>query len=180
MTGFFSGAGGSCKGRSGLDRVWSGRAARHPILATAAAAFLLSVAADAASAACNQTITIAQTQPLSYGNIAPASGGGTVTVSSAGIASAPFGFALSGGSAAGQFRVTGSNNCVVSISFVAGSLIGPGPAMQIRNFTTDAGASPTLHPPGGLLDFDVGGDLVVNANQPGGTYIGSYTVTVIY
>jgi hypothetical protein len=67
----------------------------------------------------------------------------------------------------------------VAISFVAGSLIGPGASMQVRNFTTDAGANPVLTN-AGTLDFDVGGDLVVNANQVGGSYSGSYTVTVIY
>jgi hypothetical protein len=145
-----------------------------------ATVLLLGAAAVPAWAACNQTITVAQTQPMNYGTIAAASGGGTVTISTAGIVSAPGGFALSGAKAAGKFHVTGSNNCGVSISFVAGSLTGPGTAMQIGNFTTDAGATPTLHPPAGQLDFDVGADLVVNPNQVGGTYNGTYTVTVIY
>jgi hypothetical protein len=62
-----------------------------------------------------------------------------------------------------------------------GSLLGPGAAMQIRNFTTDAGANPMLLPPRpSHLDFSVGADLLVNAGQAGGNYSGVYTVTVIY
>jgi hypothetical protein len=52
--------------------------------------------------------------------------------------------------------------------------------MQIRNFITNAGPNPTLTPAGGALDFNVGADLIVNASQIGGSYSGSYTVTVIY
>ena len=149
------------------------------MLGAAAVALLLGMATGSASAICNKPITVSQTQQMSYGNIAPKMGGGTVTISSAGIVSAPGGFAVSGGSAPGKFHVTGKKNCAVSISFIAGSLFGPGAAMQIGNFTTDAGANPTLNNVG-TLDFDVGGDLVVNANQAGGPYSGSYTVTVIY
>jgi len=156
----------------------SGRLATF--VAAGAAGLLLCAMADSASAApCNKPITVTQTGQMSYGNIAPALGGGTVTLSSAGIASAPAGFALTGGAAAGKFHVTGRRNCAVAISFVAGSLFGPGASMQVRNFTTDAGANPILSS-AGTLDFDVGGDLVVNANQVGGSYSGSYTVTVIY
>lgn len=149
------------------------------VLRMAGAAALVLAAAGPVAAACTKAITVSQTQPMSYGNIAPKVSGGTVTISSTGIVSAPGGFAVSGGSAAGKFHVTGKKNCAVSISFTAGSLFGPGTAMQIRNFTTDAGANPTLNN-AGTLDFDVGGDLVVNANQAGGPYSGSYTVTVIY
>ena len=134
-----------------------------------------------ALAACRRPITVAETQQMSFGTIAAASGGGTVTVSSAGITSAPGGFALSGAAAAGKFHVTGSRNCAVIITFVAGSLLGPGAAMQIRNFTTNAGANPTLGPTRpGSLDFSVGADLAVNPAQLGGNYNGTYTVTVIY
>jgi len=52
--------------------------------------------------------------------------------------------------------------------------------MQIQNFTTNAGSTPILNPAGGVLDFNVGADLIVNASQLGGSYSGTYTVTVIY
>ena len=148
--------------------------------AGATLAVLLGTSSPPALAACNKAITVAETQQMNYGTIAVTSGGGTVTMAAAGTVTAPGGFTLSGLTAAGSFHVTGTNNCAVTISFVAGSLTGPGTAMQIQNFTTNAGASPTLNPAGGQLNFNVGADLVVNAGQAGGSYSGAYTVTVIY
>ncbi len=90
-------------------------------------AVLLAASSPPALAACNKTITVAETQQMDYGTIAVTSGGGTVTM-----------------------------------------------------VTTNAGANPTLNPAGGVLDFNVGADLVVNAGQAAGSYSGAYTVTVIY
>jgi len=144
-------------------------------------AVLLGASSPAALAACNKAITVTETQQMNYGTIAVTSGAGTVTIAPNGTVTAPGGFTVSGLTAAGKFHVTGSRNCAVVISFVAGSLLGPGAAMQIRNFTTDAGMNPTLLPPRpSHLDFSVGADLVVNAGQAGGSYSGTYTVTVIY
>jgi Mat/Ecp fimbriae major subunit len=143
-------------------------------------AVLLGASSPAALAACNKAITVTEMQQMNYGTIAVTSGGGTVTMAANGTVSAPGGFTVTGITAPGTFQVTGTNNCVVTISFVAGSLTGPGTAMQIQNFTTNAGASPTLNPAGGVLTFNVGADLVVNSGQLGGSYSGAYTVTVIY
>jgi hypothetical protein len=150
---------------------------------------LLGLASPPAWAAggCDETsnpITISQTQAISYGTIAVTNGGGTVTISPSGTVSAPGGYTVSGATSAGKFHVTGKQNCAVIISFLAGSLTGPGTAMAIGNFTNNAGASPSLNIAGagslGSLDFSVGGDLTVNSNQVGGSYSGTYTVTVIY
>jgi hypothetical protein len=156
----------------------------------AAALFaLLGIASPPAWAAggCDETsnpITISQTQSISYGTIAVTNGGGTVTISPSGTVSAPGGYTVSGITSAGKFHVTGKQNCSVSISFLAGSLTGPGTAMAIGNFTNNAGASPSLNIVGagtlGSLDFAVGADLTVNSNQAGGSYSGTYSVTVIY
>lgn len=144
------------------------------------AGLLVGAGSSSAWASCNQAITVTEKQQLNYGTIAVTSGGGTVTMAANGTVSAPSGFTLSGITNPGSFHVTGTNGCSVSISFVAGSLTGPGAAMQIWNFTTNAGPNPTLAPPAGQLDFNVGADLIVNAGQPGGSYSGTYTVTVIY
>jgi Mat/Ecp fimbriae major subunit len=150
------------------------------IRAVGAAVLVLCGAAIPASAACNKAITVAETQQINYGTIVVTTGGGTVTMAANGTVSLPGGFAQMGLPTAGSFHVAGTNNCAVTISFVAGSLTGPGATMQIQNFTTNAGATPTLNPAGGALDFSVGADLVVNAGQAGGSYSGTYTVTVIY
>jgi Mat/Ecp fimbriae major subunit len=144
------------------------------------AALLLGLAIRPAWAACNKPITVSETLQMNYGTIAVTNGGGTVTMNSNGTVSPPPGFTVSGITNAGRFLVTGTNGCSVTISFVAGALAGPGTAMQINNFTTDAGANPTLAPPAGQLTFNVGADLIVNAAQKGGNYSGTYTVTVIY
>ena len=168
--------GGRCPRRqASRDRVGT-----LAILAAATIALLLGAGMVPASAACNKAITVAETQQMNFGTIAVTSGGGTVTINTAGTVTAPIGFTPSGVTNAGSFHVTGTNGCNVTISFVAGSLTGPGTAMQIQNFTTDAGTTPVLTPAGGALNFNVGADLVVNAAQAGGSYSGTYTVTVIY
>lgn len=140
----------------------------------------------ARAANCDETsnpITISETQPISYGRVAVTSGGGTVTISTTGGVTAPSGYTVTGAIAAGKFHVTGKQNCAILISFLAGSLTGPGTAIAIGNFTNDAGANPALtHQAGslGFLDFSVGADLTVNPNQAGGSYSGTYSVTVIY
>jgi len=136
--------------------------------------------ATPAFGACNKAITVGETQQMNYGTIVVPSSAGTVTLTANGTLNLPGGFSSLGVPSVGTFHVTGTNNCSVTISFVAGSLVGPGAPMQILNFTTNAGANPILSPAGGALDFNVGADLVVNAGQTGGSYSGTYTVTVIY
>ena len=144
----------------------------------AGAVVVILAAAGPVAAACTKAITVTETRQMDYGTLFVTNGGGTATIAANGAVRVPAGFVSSGVTAAGAFKVTGSKNCAVLISFVAGTLLGPGAAMPIRNFTTDAGATPTLR--GGTLTFDVGADLVVNAGQAGGNYSGPYTVTVIY
>jgi Domain of unknown function (DUF4402) len=147
----------------------------------AMAALMALAGASPALAACNKAIAITQAAAMSFGTIG-ATGSGRVTVSPGGIVTAPSGYFLASTPAtpaAGQFNVTGTNNCSVVISFTPGSLTGPGPAMTITNFTTNAGANPKLSG-GGRLTFSVGADLVVNSGQPGGSYSGTYSVTVVY
>jgi hypothetical protein len=151
--------------------------------AVGAAALLLGGAsAPAWAARCDQAkdpISLSETQPMDYGTIALTSGGGTVTLAANGAISATGGLVLSGVPLSGKFKVTGGKSgCSVSISFVAGSLVGPG-TMAINNFTTNAGANPTLDGTG-VLNFAVGADLAVNAGQLGGSYSGTYSVTVVY
>jgi hypothetical protein len=145
----------------------------------AAAMATLAVAAPA-FAACNKTITVAEQVQMAFGTIAPASAGGNVTLAPTGGESAGFGFVLLGGSTPATFKVTGTNNCAVNISFAAGSLLGPGAPMTVNNFTTNAGPNPTLDPAGGQLSFSVGATLVVNSGQGAGPYAGSYSITVTY
>ena len=149
----------------------------------AALATLVGAGSQAWAARCdnqNNPVTIAETQQMNYGTIAVTSGGGTVTIAASGTISAPGGFTVSGVTSPGKFHVIGKQDCAVSISFLVGSLMGPGTAMTIQNFTTNAGANPTLDHSNGILDFTVGADLLVNSSQLGGSYAGTYSVMVIY
>jgi hypothetical protein len=173
----------STRSLSGRDGGWAARGTSSVLGQALLVGTMLSVVGavgEPAWAACNKPITVAETQQMNYGTIAVTTGGGTVTLAANGTLSVPSGFSSMGLPSVGSFHVTGTNNCGVTISFVAGSLAGPGTAMQIQNFTTNAGATPTLAPPAGQLDFNVGADLVVNAGQAAGSYSGTYTVTVIY
>lgn len=158
------------------------RAAKRAMLAATTLMMLLGAESQAWAARCDETkdpITISETQQIAYGTIAVPSSGGTVTISATGTVSAPGGFTVSGITSAGQFRVTGKQGCAVTLSFLQGSLTGPGAAMTINNFTNSAGATPTLDSTG-TLNFNVGADLLVNSSQVGGSYSGTYSVTVIY
>ena len=155
---------------------------RSWLLWLAASVAILFCAAAPAMAACSHAITLTENTAMSFGTIGVVAGGGTVTLNTAGSRTAPAGFFLSGTTAAGQFTASatsGAKNCAVVISFTAGSLTGPGTAMTINNFTNNAGASPTLDGSGNL-SFKAGADLIIGANQKGGSYSGTYTVTVIY
>ena len=164
-----------CNGASGIARV-----SRCTLLSGGIIAVLLGGWSVPTLAACNKPITVAETQQMNYGTIYVTSGGGTVKMAANGTVTAPGGFVLSGLPAAGTFNVNGTNGCTVTISFTPGSLTGPGTAMTITNFTTNAGPTPVLAPAGGQLTFSVGADLLINAAQAGGNCSGTYTVTVIY
>jgi hypothetical protein len=149
---------------------------RLPILGAAAMVALTAPA----FATCNKAIVISEQVPMKFGTIAPASAGGNVTLAPTGGETAGLGFVLLGGSSQATFKVTGTNNCAVNISFAAGSLLGLGQAMTVTNFTTNAGPNPTLGPAGGRLTFSVGATLVVNPAQAAGPYSGTYSITVTY
>jgi len=152
------------------------------LLGAVGCVLLLAGWAGSALAACTHAITLTETQQINFAKIGPIPAGGTVTMSSAGTLTATSGFFLTGTPAVGSFTASGTTaakNCAVVISFTAGKLTGPGTAMTISNFTDNAGASPKFNA-SGTLTFNVGAELTVNHNQAGGTYAGTYTVTVVY
>lgn len=132
-----------------------------------------------ASASIQQAISIVENTQMDFGTVAVDGSGGTVTIATTGAVSGPAGYTFSGSPAAGAFTASGDATTAVTISFTAGSLTGPGTAMNLNNFAHDAGGTPTTDGTGDLT-FNVGGDLVVNATQASGAYSGTYTVTVNY
>lgn len=81
-----------------------------------------------------------------------------------------------------QFVAAGLANIIAIISVSNSTTInrvGGGASMAVADIATNRAAI-TLLPPGGVLDINVGGRLVVGANQMPGDYAGTFTLTVIY
>lgn len=132
------------------------------------------------------TPSISQVQALSFGSFAPQAAAGTVTVSPAGVRSGSNVALLSADAGyAAQFLITGRKNASYTVSLPANgsaTLRASGkPAM-----TLDFVSSPANTPSAGLLDkngmqtLNIGATLHVGANQPAGTYSGTFNVTVDY
>lgn len=129
---------------------------------------------------------------LDFGSVIPSNTVGTVTISTTGVRTATGGVIVTGtGHQAARFAGMGSQNQRVRIRItpIAISLTGPGPAMTVDNFVI--GTNPTLlqvggspnyriQPANGVFWFTVGARLNVGANQPAGTYSGTFSATLDY
>jgi hypothetical protein len=129
------------------------------------------------------TLEASSTQALSFGKFA-AGAGGTLTISPAGGRSATGGVVLvSGGSSAAQFAVTGEPNLTYAISLPANGTVvlvnGGGQQMAVNGFASTP-TSGQLSPVGGTQTISVGATLSVGANQPTGSYSGSFNVSLDY
>ncbi len=133
-----------------------------------------------ASATIQQAIALTEDTAMDFATIVADPTGDTVTLTAAGAVSSTGASTFTGTPAAGAFSATGTPSAAVTISFSAGdTLTGPGAAMGLGTFTTDAGGSPAFDGSGDL-SFNVGANLTVNAGQVGGAYAGTYTLTVDY
>ena len=126
-----------------------------------------------------QLISITEDAPMSYGRVLTDGQADVITISPEGEVSSTNGTSIEGAVSAAEFNVAGSPQAAVSISFQDGQLSGSGEDMSISNFTHDAGTT-TLFDDQGVLNFNVGADLAINAGQGFGDYSGSYTVNVDY
>lgn len=140
-------------------------------------------AADAtanASAEIQQAIVITENTAMDFATIVADPAGDTVTLTPIGGISSTGASTFSGTPAAGDFSVTGTPSAAVTISYSAGdTLTGPGAAMPLGTFVHNAGGSPAFSGAGALA-FNVGANLTVGAAQTGGSYTGTYTLTVDY
>jgi hypothetical protein len=125
-------------------------------------------------------ILISEAAPVNFATITNDPAGDTITLSPEGVISATGASTFSGTPSAATFTITGSPSAGVSISFSTGDTItGPGAAMPLGNFTTNAGGSPGFDGSGDL-SFNVGASLTINPAQVAGSYAGTYTLTVEY
>ena len=106
----------------------------------------------------------------------------TIGISRAGAFSCPSAnVTCSGATKTAQYNVSGSNRQVVHITAPNVTLVNQSDATKTLTLVVDNPGSVTLTnsgPPG--LDFSLGGSITVNSNTAGGTYSGTFNVTVDY
>jgi hypothetical protein len=162
--------------------------------ATAAGALMLPAAALGAPVAAIRSATGAATvlKPLSivkkadldFGELAVTTAGTAVVDPISGAVTTTGTIVPVGTSAhPATFTATGSKNSVVNIRIPSAAVtltrVGGGGTMTVSNWTLD-GKTNRKFPLNSAFDFNVGGTLNVGANQPDGTYAGTFTVTVQY
>lgn len=106
----------------------------------------------------------------------------TIGISRAGAFSCPSAnVTCSGATKTAQYNVSGSNREVVHITAPNVTLVNQSDATKTLTLVVDNPGSVTLTnsgPPG--LNFSLGGSITVNSNTVGGTYSGTFNVTVDY
>lgn len=138
-----------------------------------------------ASANVMTPLSVAETTPMSFGDVAgDASIGTTVVLSASDTTSAGTGTPYVGGTpTSGAFTVTGAANATYILTMPASvTLNGPGGAtMLVNNFTySTGGAGARTLTAAGTESFKVGATLNINAGQLAGAYTGIYLVQVNY
>lgn len=134
-----------------------------------------------ASAVIREQITVTQTRPLDFGIITVDPGGASVRIQNNSNMVLINGTAtFSGTSTSAQFRATGDPNAAITTSFSSGNILsGSGNDIPLVGLARNGGNSPSFDG-SGIFDFTVRGRLNIGANQTGGSYAGTYTVTVNY
>lgn len=149
-------------------------------------AALLALVPAAREASGQSAIVLSNTRGLEFGRFAAGSGG-AVTITAAGGARTSSGAVLLMSSpTAGQasFNVTktfGTSSQAVAITLPLDNTVtlsGPGGQMAVNNFAASP-PSIIVVPEGGMT-LSIGATLVVPNRQPGGSYAGTFNVTVNY
>lgn len=124
-------------------------------------------------------------QDLDLGSIVLGPGtwsGATVSISRTGVFTCSnANVTCSGTTKVAQYNVSGSNNNVVHITAPNVTLINQSDASQRLTLIVDNPGTATLTnsgPPG--INFSLGGSISVNSSTIGGTYSGTFNVTVDY
>lgn len=137
-------------------------------------------------------LTFFKVDDLYFGTVLPGTTAGTVTVSPSNVRTKTGSPTLFGTDfQRAKFAGYGSNGQIVEISLGANQIFitGPGAPMRVYNFVI--GSTPTailstnpqrfrINSATGIFDFTVGATLDVGANQVGGNYSGTWTITLNY
>lgn len=152
--------------------------------ATAAAAPVAATKNATGTAAILKSLSIIKKADLDFGELVVTTAGTAVLDPVSGAVTTT-GTIIPVGTAghAATFTATGSKNSVVNIrvptSAVTLTRVGGGGTMTVSNWTLD-GKSNRKFPLNSAFNFNVAGTLNIGANQPDGTYTGTFTVTVQY
>ncbi len=137
-------------------------------------------------------LSFTNVQDLNFGSVIPGTTAGTVTLNPDGTRTTTNGIRAIGNThEPARFAGLGRFNQRVDVSLGANSIFitGPGPQMRVRTFTI--GSTPTallttaplrfrISNASGAFIFPVGATLEVGANQPVGTYSGTWNITLQY
>ena len=132
---------------------------------------------------------VAETWPprsgLQTGGFAAGSGawsGANVGITRAGVFScANANTTCSGATQTAQYKVTGTNNQVVTVNAPNVTLTNQNDGVSTLLLTVDSPGTVNLGNSGASgLNFDLGGQITVASTTPDGTYFGTFNVTVNY
>lgn len=127
-------------------------------------------------------LTLSWVQDLDFGTVTLVDQGPTtISVALDGTRNCP-GTAVtcSGASAAAKYKITGTNNQVVTVNSSDVSMTGPAGSTPLL-LTVNAPASVPLGNSGSTgTEFSIGGSISVAGSQAEGTYTGTFAVTVNY
>ena len=131
------------------------------------------------------SLTLANTEPLSFGTLAPSAAAGSVVVSVTGVRTTSGGVTAAGGMVtAAEFIGQTEDHPVIRIFApvvpVTLNRVGGGASMDVTALDIEGGAGVRNVGKNSVFSFRVGGTLAVNANQMPGTYTGTFQVTVDY
>jgi hypothetical protein len=129
-------------------------------------------------------LIINQTNGINFGDVVAGTAASTIQLDTLGSPSVTLGDAqLAGGTVqAGAYTLTGEASKSYSISLPGlpvNITSGGGDTMTVSAFNHDAGGAPALDGTG-AGGFNVGATLNMSANQPAGTYTGTWPLTVDY
>jgi spore coat protein U-like protein len=158
--------------------------------------WLLGVLACAGTPACAATanasvsannvkpLLLAKVQDLSFGTITLGPGvwsNATIAISQGGILTCNPNVTCTGAVTAATYNVQGSNQQAVRISAPNLILTSQSDPSQTLSMTTNAPASVML-PNSGFpgVNFSIGGSVTLDSTTSGGTYVGTFNVTVDY
>jgi hypothetical protein len=130
-------------------------------------------------------LTLQWLQDLDLGSVVLGPGtwsNATVAISRGGVFSCASGnLTCSGVTGAAKYNVSGSNNQVVRISAPNVTLVNQGDSSRTLTLIVDSPGTVTLTnsgPPG--TNFSLGGSISLSSSTAGGTYSGTFNVTVDY